>query len=1054
MSAEISNNNKSQYTSGNVERGDMITSDNDNNNAPSQTSNSSNNNNNNNITTQRSNCDNDNNNNTAAMPQSNKTQKNKKRRDQKTFDLFELFDKHQSSVGNWADAALENSFRFPDQSPLQQTSSFETSVKGDKSYANDQLRDTSLSARDTSDNARQRVRQEQRRSSLAGLSDSRSSHPYARHHVPYDSRSSMDYQNADHQYIADQAPFEIFVTNINYNSTKEELFYSFGGEEGGVLSVVLSEEQGHGAKRGTATVTFNSREALLTALKCDRMELQGRVLRVSPKHRQQRGASKSRRDDYRNDNLNYGTYGAPAGQDGPYGQYRSNSYAGVNSMVTSSTAAVTGNASLPPRPRGVHAGAPSSSSAYHGGGGGAGPGAPYAQYDASLPYVDQQQRPDLQRHPAYYDHKRADFGNRSIRYASNTLPNPHHQQQRRVSKFSRPYAGRHSMYETSTVNEQYHGSSYDISNRSMGRVRTDSMTSMPQTGAGGRVYHDEDQSQAQHQIHHERRKLELQPRTKPIGADDTDQPARKSSIFGEAKPVDTSEKERQAEERLRLEDEAFRKSSASSVRKLSGGEYAVSGRSSSSSYGAGGGSGGSNKVVLMKSASHDGVHGMVTKQNSLLDEPLIEEMTNLNTNTLEYHNQAKPPSYPGPPSRSPSRTHYSKQRHRGDQYYQNQRYHHQSPSPRLPPKPPQPQLSATHPLTVPNAPISSGGYSQQQQQGLDYQQQSVDQNEYQAQGQSYEPSARKHSITTSSNVSLSSSSCTSPVSSTYHQQQNASNNQSSTLLTNRPSSPASSFRSRSKDYVMVDSSNSVECSQHQPQQHRASKHGYNRTFTRSSFRANASHNKPPPQIPPEAATSGCNGTERSQNPIMTSASSPSITAANSTDTHRGSTQQQQEGGNARRGGSNRRGGVGRRGTSGGGGTSKDKKRRPVSREEHPKASGGNGSNEADRQQARRSSVSSSATNSSSKKHHQTRRESTGKAVDYATKRDNTSTKHESTTAISDTTKHKPEEPIAGKKEPSKKEKKKQAAKDMPKVEPKSINFSSQNKYAALLETDE
>lgn len=30
----------------------------------------------------------------------------------------------------------------------------------------------------------------------------------------------------------------------------------------------------------------------------------------------------------------------------------------------------------------------------------------------------------------------------------------------------------------------------------------------------------------------------------------------------------------------------------------------------------------------------------------------------------------------------------------------------------------------------------------------------------------------------------------------------------------------------------------------------------------------------------------------------------------------------------------------------------------------------------------------------------------------------------------------------------------QVAKEMPKVEPKSVNFSSRNKFAALLETDE
>uniref|UniRef100_A0A183D8E9 Protein lap4 n=1 Tax=Gongylonema pulchrum TaxID=637853 RepID=A0A183D8E9_9BILA len=52
--------------------------------------------------------------------------------------------------------------------------------------------------------------------------------------------------------------------------------------------------------------------------------------------------------------------------------------------------------------------------------------------------------------------------------------------------------------------------------------------------------------------------LQLQPRTKPMDSKEEDLPARPTSIFGLAKPVDTSEKERQVEERLRLEDEAFK----------------------------------------------------------------------------------------------------------------------------------------------------------------------------------------------------------------------------------------------------------------------------------------------------------------------------------------------------------------------------------------------------------------------------------------------------------------------------------------------------------------
>lgn len=44
---------------------------------------------------------------------------------------------------------------------------------------------------------------------------------------------------------------------------------------------------------------------------------------------------------------------------------------------------------------------------------------------------------------------------------------------------------------------------------------------------------------------HERRKLQLQPRTKPLNSTAEDLPVRPTSIFGLAKPVDTYEKEKQ-----------------------------------------------------------------------------------------------------------------------------------------------------------------------------------------------------------------------------------------------------------------------------------------------------------------------------------------------------------------------------------------------------------------------------------------------------------------------------------------------------------------------------
>uniref|UniRef100_A0A0N5AUY5 RRM domain-containing protein n=1 Tax=Syphacia muris TaxID=451379 RepID=A0A0N5AUY5_9BILA len=55
-----------------------------------------------------------------------------------------------------------------------------------------------------------------------------------------------------------------------------------------------------------------------------------------------------------------------------------------------------------------------------------------------------------------------------------------------------------------------------------------------------------------------RRKLELAPRTLPL--DTKIEPHRSSSIFGEAKPVDTSQKEREVEERLSREDRVTRTS--------------------------------------------------------------------------------------------------------------------------------------------------------------------------------------------------------------------------------------------------------------------------------------------------------------------------------------------------------------------------------------------------------------------------------------------------------------------------------------------------------------
>ena len=49
----------------------------------------------------------------------------------------------------------------------------------------------------------------------------------------------------------------------------------------------------------------------------------------------------------------------------------------------------------------------------------------------------------------------------------------------------------------------------------------------------------------------ERRRLQLQPRSKPV--DEIGKSEKKSAIFGEAKPVDTSSREKEIEERLKKE---------------------------------------------------------------------------------------------------------------------------------------------------------------------------------------------------------------------------------------------------------------------------------------------------------------------------------------------------------------------------------------------------------------------------------------------------------------------------------------------------------------------
>lgn len=61
----------------------------------------------------------------------------------------------------------------------------------------------------------------------------------------------------------------------------------------------------------------------------------------------------------------------------------------------------------------------------------------------------------------------------------------------------------------------------------------------------------------------QRPKLNLAPRTKPIEASKPEPAVPSASIFGNAKPVDTAERERQIEEKLRKEQEERLKESSS-----------------------------------------------------------------------------------------------------------------------------------------------------------------------------------------------------------------------------------------------------------------------------------------------------------------------------------------------------------------------------------------------------------------------------------------------------------------------------------------------------------
>uniref|UniRef100_A0A915PSZ5 RRM domain-containing protein n=1 Tax=Setaria digitata TaxID=48799 RepID=A0A915PSZ5_9BILA len=450
--------------------------------------------------------------------------KSKKRQNQKTYSLMDIFDMHKG-IGSWADAAAD--IHTPSYSP----STVQESSEAEK--ASNVMQHASASQHgdlhqylNTDGNLRR-----------PPLSLDRATHS----------------RNVDLANLPHRPPFEVKVSNINYKSSDNDLFCFFGGEGNVIPGVKLARSwfcisilaynvrlehrsrwfdsvvvnirsEGQGTRRGTAVVSLASQESLVNALNLNGTELQGRSLRISLQDHQTRPPLlASSRISLQNHQPRPSFASSNVGPNNGYGHYRN-----------SGGSQHEGGYSTLPHPR---------------------RGPPPLPYHS---YGSEGRTTNLQHCSSYRgrDNRRYDYDSRLFRH-----PKPGSNQ------FSPRFANRScDSYGVTPrplpLNENHfvhHGVEleHDADRRGPARSRTESIRSNA-TDATEK---------------HERRKLQLQPRTKPLSSNEEDMPARPTSIFGLAKPVDTYEKEKQVEERLRLENEAFK---AAEQRSRKSSERAVS----------------------------------------------------------------------------------------------------------------------------------------------------------------------------------------------------------------------------------------------------------------------------------------------------------------------------------------------------------------------------------------------------------------------------------------------------------------------------------------------
>ncbi|KAL4003276.1 RNA recognition motif family protein [Acanthocheilonema viteae] len=427
----------------------------------------------------------------ASGSGSGRSQKSKKRQNQKTFSLMDIFDMHKG-IGSWADAAAADAHTTSySPSTIQESS--------DTKQVSNALQQTSASQR--GDWSQHQNTGGNMRPPPLGLD--RATHS----------------RNMNLTNLPDRPPFEVKVANINYKSSDNDLFYFFGGES----SVVNIRSEGQAGRRGTAIVSLSSQEALVNALKLNNMELQGRPLRISLRDHQSRPAFGSGRISLQDQpRPPFGS--GNVGPNNAYGNYRNNG-----------SCHEEGYSTLPHSRRGP-------------------PPVPYHAYNTD----GRANRLHLQHCSSHRgrDNRKYDYDNRLFRHSksgNNQFP---------PRFMNRGYNSYGVAPRPSPPVENYlfsHGveMEHDADKRGPGRIRTESVRSSTTDGTEK----------------HERRKLQLQPRTKPLNSTEEDLPARPTSIFGLAKPVDTYEKEKQVEERLRLENEAFK---AAEQRSRKSSERAVS----------------------------------------------------------------------------------------------------------------------------------------------------------------------------------------------------------------------------------------------------------------------------------------------------------------------------------------------------------------------------------------------------------------------------------------------------------------------------------------------